>query len=191
VTHTLLSVLTDLVSQTRAEFEDALINYLQRRDFEDAIIDYLERRGGHHSKATAEEEERERQEKERKKAFREGHKEYKKIGKEIHKEAKAEGRVGVNAVYSGPGEHRDRALKAAQKGWRKNNNLQQFTHADVTYVFLFSLVLHSLSEHVLILIFFLFYVRSAKKLENGRTHVSVRYHKNDGAVGVYDNHLLD
>lgn len=73
------------------------------------------------------------EEKARHKEFRDGHKAYVKTGKEIAKQAKKEGRHGVHAVYigGGYGEHGEKALKAAQNGWKSTKNLQQFTHAEV------------------------------------------------------------
>ncbi|PPQ83416.1 hypothetical protein CVT26_004405 [Gymnopilus dilepis] len=156
---------------TRADFEDALVNYLQRRDLEDAIIGYLERRGHSSSRQTEEDKERRRQEKERERAekerhreFREQYKAYKDVGREIHKEAKAEGRTNVNTAYiSGSRQHEDKSINVAEKEWRNNYNLQQFTHADIT----------------------------TKVLPNGRKHASVRFHKDDGKPGVYTNHYWD
>ncbi|PPQ74656.1 hypothetical protein CVT26_005526 [Gymnopilus dilepis] len=142
-----------------------------RQDLESALISYLERRTQSEErkpsllKAIFSRPKLTEEEKERKKAFRAAHKEYVKSGKEIHKEAKKEGRTGVQAVFNGPGyaEHGEKALKAAHHGWKNNNHLQQFTHADVT----------------------------ASRLKSGRTHVSVRYHKNDGAPGAHESYILD
>ncbi|PPQ97474.1 hypothetical protein CVT26_002822 [Gymnopilus dilepis] len=147
---------------TRADFEDALIGYLQRRELEDALVDYLERRGGNrHSRPTDEERQREKEEKEREKQrhkeFREDYKQYKANGREIHKEAKSEGRTNVLTSYSGPAEHKKKAERFAEKEWKSNKNLQQFTHAEIT-----------MSED-----------------RNGGPLTQVRYHKKDGKPGVY------
>jgi len=85
-------------------------------------------------------------------------KRYQKQGKEHARKAAKDGRTSENmhVKYTGPEAHEQAATDAAREGWRDNENLQRFTHADV----------------------------NAQVLKSGRKHVAVKYHNEINDINI-------